>query len=89
MSELSNVKKMVVVDQQSLERMKASPTPALTRASALDSEMEGLLQSDMDAHDKWVAYNQLLQRYLHIADGNRKSGNNTYCSTNRKPVCQQ
>ena len=72
MSDLSNVKKMVVIDQQSLERMKTSPTPALTRASALDSEMERLLQSDMDAHDKWVAYNQLLQRYLHIADGNRK-----------------
>jgi len=73
MSDLSNVKKMVVIDQQSLERMQTSPTPALTRASALDSEMEQLMQrSDMDAHDKWVAYNQLLQRYLHIADGYRK-----------------
>ena len=61
----SNVKKMILVDQNSLERMRSTPTPALNRASALDDEMQRVMDKpNLSDHERWAAYNELLQRYL-------------------------
>lgn len=62
---MDSAKKMILMDQNALERLKAPLTPSLDRAVSLDNEMGSILkQQDLSDRDKWTAYNQLLQRYL-------------------------
>jgi len=70
---MANARKMILVDPSALERLKTAPTPSLSRKQSLDSEMESLLRrQDLNDYDKWAAYSQLLQRYLHKTQEERE-----------------
>jgi len=70
---MANARKMILVDPTALERLKTVPTPSLPHMQGLDSEMESLLRrQDLNDYDKWAAYCQLLQRYLHKTQEERE-----------------
>lgn len=64
---------MNLVDSKMLEQMRAPVNPLHRTLSALDSEMQSILQrSDMSDEDKVQAYNQILQRYLEYQKTDKK-----------------
>lgn len=71
---MNNVKKMILVPQDSLGRMHE--TPSLTpqkQMNALDTEMGTILnQTYASDSEKWKLYSDALQRYLHFAGEARK-----------------
>lgn len=73
---MEHAKKMVIVPQEFIERMKNIDTNSIKTprpSGTLDSEMLKLLNNkDLDDSEKWKQYQQVLQRYLHFASQKRK-----------------
>lgn len=83
---MENAKKMIIVSPEVLQRVQnmqqhqqqPSSTASVSKlagdtVSGLDREMYRLLNDkNINDHDKWDQYNQVLQRYLHFASQKRK-----------------
>uniref|UniRef100_A0A1Y1KXI7 Uncharacterized protein n=1 Tax=Photinus pyralis TaxID=7054 RepID=A0A1Y1KXI7_PHOPY len=65
-------KKMLLVPQEVIQRLKANENRKEDVLSRIDDEMMQILKSNLSDHDKWQQYNQVLQKYLHFADQMRK-----------------
>lgn len=64
---------MMIVPPELIQRLKSDEHPDKNILSQLDDEMHKVLKSRLADHDKWVQYNQVLQRYLHFTDQSRQS----------------
>lgn len=69
---MENVKKMLLVEPDFIERLKRSENSVENSSSRLDGDMEKILKSKVNDREKWALYSQVLQRFLHIAESNRK-----------------
>lgn len=69
---MENTKKMLLVEQDFIERLKHNENQSENSSSRLDREMQKILKSKMDDREKWALYSQALQRFLHFAEADRK-----------------
>jgi len=57
MDSQSNVQKMILVDQNSGDCMRSTPSPALNRASALDEDMQRVIDKpNFSDYERRAAY---------------------------------
>lgn len=69
-------KKMVIVPQEVLERFQPTNTSEAVKEDNLDAEMHRILNNKrLGDGEKWKLYQQVLQRYLHVADQKRQPVN--------------
>lgn len=65
-------KKMILVDPDTIQRLKQHESVQPNTLSLLDQEMKDVLNnSKLGDHEKWSLYNQILQRYLNIINNTR------------------
>ncbi|KAG8231305.1 hypothetical protein J437_LFUL006961 [Ladona fulva] len=73
---MEHTKKMVLVSQETIHRMKNSSlamTDVSETVSVLDREMEKILRMPkISYHERWNLYKQCLQRFLHFSEEERK-----------------
>lgn len=79
---MEHAKKMVLLPKESVDRLQSLSIPGKlnsvqtpgTPTSRLDAEMNEILNSsnNMNEREKWQQYSQVLQRYLHFKDSDRK-----------------
>lgn len=69
---MENMKKMLLVEQDFVERLKHNENLTENSSSRLDREMQKILKGKMDDREKWALYSQALQRFLHFAEADRK-----------------
>lgn len=69
---MENMKKMLLVEPDFIERLKHSDNLSENSSSRLDGEMQKILKSKMDDRVKWALYSQALQRFLHFTETDRK-----------------
>ncbi|CAF4934081.1 unnamed protein product [Pieris macdunnoughi] len=62
-----NTKKMLLVEQDFIDKLKHQNENKATPQSRLDLEMEKIISSKLDDREKWALYLQILQRYLHYS----------------------
>ena len=71
---MENAKKMILIEPEVLSRMKRSALEvSSTPLSSLDNDMENVLKLKKDDREKWLLYQQILQRYLHFTSHERES----------------
>ena len=64
---------MILIEPEVLSRMKRGALAvSRTPLSSLDNDMENVLKLKKDDHEKWVLYQQILQRYLHFTSRERE-----------------
>lgn len=70
---MENAKKMVLVEPELIERLKSRSIAPEDSLSRLDKEMQNILKTKIDDREKWSLYMQILQRYLHFTERERKT----------------
>lgn len=68
---MDNAKKMLLIEPSLFEKLKQSKTTD-TPLSRLDSEMQNILNNDMEDRKKCILYLQTLQRYLNYTKEDRQ-----------------
>lgn len=69
---MENMKKMLLVEPDFIERLKHSDNLSENSLSRLDGEMQKILKTKMDDREKWALYSQALQRFLHFTRADRQ-----------------
>lgn len=70
---MQHTKKMILVEPELLDRLKSNNGHiSENAASRLDSEMQSILNSNLNDREKWTLYSQTLQRYLHAMEEDRR-----------------
>lgn len=69
---MEHTKKMILIEPEVIERLKSVGNLHEDSLSRLDKEMQNILKSKMDDREKWSLYMQILQRYLHFTEKERK-----------------
>ena len=84
---MENAKKMILIEPEVLSRMKRSALEvSSTPLSSLDNDMENVLKLKKDDREKWVLYQQILQRYLHFTSREREPISIPVHSTKSKEI---
>lgn len=69
---MDNTKKMILIEPDVLERLKTKENIFDDSLSRLDKEMQKILKSKIDDREKWALYMQVLQKYLHLIQEDKK-----------------
>jgi hypothetical protein len=69
---MENMKKMLLVEPDFIERLKHSDNVSENSSSRLDGEMQKILKTKMNDREKWALYSQALQRFLHFTRSDRQ-----------------
>lgn len=69
---MEHARKMMIVPPELIQRLTASENSQPKILTQLDNEMDKILNSQLPDHDKWLQYNQVLQRFLHFAGQTRQ-----------------
>lgn len=69
---MEHAKKMVLVDPSLLEKMSQFQKNAPDPISRFDQEMQLILNKRNDDREKWLLYNQILQKYLNVLNHTRR-----------------
>lgn len=66
---------MIVIDNDVFNRLKSGIDREAGTSSELDKEMKKIMDSNQIDSEKWKSYQQVLQRYLHFTQNERKPVN--------------
>lgn len=71
---MQHCKKLVLMPHESVVRLQEKTTDRTTGdvMTDLDQDMNIIMRRKAEDHEKWAAYDQVLQRYLHFAREQRK-----------------
>lgn len=69
---MEHAKKMLLIEPSLIEKIHQNTNNSDTPTSRLDIEMKNILDSNMDDRKKMILYLQVLQRYLHFNEENRR-----------------
>lgn len=68
---MEHAKKMMIVSPELIQRLSTSENAQAKILSQLDEDMQKVLTSKLSDNEKWLQYNQVLQRYLHFTEQSR------------------
>ena len=64
---MQHARKMVLIAPEALDKLKSTPAPLVNSLETIDTEMSVLLNNKkLNDHDKWILYEQILQKYTSL-----------------------